>query len=201
LKDLLGNIQSLKKYILCLPILGSNFFITGILLTLAPEIASATHVMGTVKANIALALYFTVSVIGDGLGAFLSELFKSRRLVAGLFICGNMLLAIFFLQAPHLDIVQFYVLCAGFGIFNLWAISSTIVVEQFPTELRATATTSSFNVSRAMVIVMNVALLTLKPITGTVDGLMIIGGTMFAFGLIGVRYLKETYGRSLANPS
>lgn len=36
LQDLLGNLKSLKKYISCIPILGANFFVTGILLTLAP---------------------------------------------------------------------------------------------------------------------------------------------------------------------
>ena len=199
LRDLLGSSKNLKKYIVCVPILGANFFVTGLLMTLAPEIAKATSTQGIIKANIALALYFAASAFGDWLGAWLSEFFKSRRLVAGLFLFGNMSLALFLLLKPNFDVFQFYALCAGFGLFNLWAISGTIVVEQFPTELRATATTSNFNCSRATVVLMNLALLALKPTLGITHGLIIIGGTIFTLGLIGVWQLKESYGRSLAD--
>ena len=197
LRDLLGHYKSLKKYIFCIPILGANFFITGILLTLAPEIAKAANTQGIIKANVALAVYFLASIFGDWLGAWLSELFKSRKLVAGLFILGNLVLASFLLQTRSLDVLQFYALCAAFGLFNLWAISGTIVIEQFPTELRATASTSSFNCSRATVILMNLALLMLKPTIGMINGVMIIGGVVFVLGLIGVWQLRESYGYSL----
>jgi MFS family permease len=198
LRELFGKMPNLKKYLLCVPLLGSNFFVTGILLTLSPEIAKATGTHEAIKANIALAIYFSAAVFGDWLGAWLSNTFKSRRLVAGIFILGNLCLAFLFLQKLSLDSFSFYVLCAAFGIFNLWAMSATIVVEQFPTELRATATTSNFNCSRAAVILMNIAFLMLKPI-GVTNGLMFVGATVFALGLFCVWRLPETYGRSLAD--
>jgi putative MFS transporter len=179
-------------------LLGSNFFVTGVLLTLSPEIAKATGTHETIKANIALAIYFFAAVLGDWLGAWLSNTFKSRRRVAGMFILGNMCLAFLFLQKLSLDAFTFYILCATFGLFNLWAITATIVIEQFPTELRATATTSNFNCSRATVILMNMAFLMLKPI-GVTNGLLIVGAAVFALALFCVWRLPETYGRSLAN--
>lgn len=198
--DLFGNSRNLKRYFLCVPILGSNFFVTGILLTLAPEIARATGTHEAIKANIALAVYFFVAVLGDWLGARLTDAFKSRRLVAGIFIVGNMCVAFLFLQKLNLDALGFYALCAVFGIFNLWAITGTIVVEQFSTEMRATATTSNFNCSRATVILMNSAFLLLKPV-GVATGLMIIGAFMFALGLFCVWRLPETYACSLERDS
>jgi MFS transporter, putative metabolite:H+ symporter len=200
LKELFGKAQSLKKYLLCVPLLGCNFFVTGVLMTLSPEIAKATGAHEAIKANIALGIYFFAAVFGDWLGAWLSDTFKSRRLVAGLFILGNMCLAFLFLQKLGLNAVNFYALCAAFGMFNLWAISGTIVVEQFPTELRATATTSNFNCSRAAVILMNMAFLMLKPI-GVSNGLMIVGAVVFALGIFCVWRLPETYGRSLSEMS
>jgi len=181
LRDLLGNFGNLKKYLFCVPILGSNFFVTGILMTLAPEIGKATGVLQPIKANIALALYFFSAAFGDAFGAWLSEVFKSRRLVAGVFILGNALLSLVFLQTMALSTFAFYVLCVLFGLMNLWAMSATIIIEQFPTKLRATATTSNINFSRATVIVMNLALLALKPL-GITNALMIIGVGVFCFG-------------------
>jgi MFS family permease len=197
LKDLLFKVQNLKKYILCIPLLGSNFFITGLLLTLSPEIARATGVHETIKANLVLAIYFFMAVVGDFLGAWLSEFFKSRKVVMAIFILGNMILAFIFLQKLNLDGFAFYALCGAFGFFNLWAIGGTILVEQFPTELRATAATSNINCSRASVILMNFAFLLLKPI-GVANSLLVVGAAIFALGLFCVFQLQESYGRSLA---
>lgn len=196
LRELFGSIDNLRKYLLCIPLLGANFFVTGILLTLAPEVAKATGAQFVAKANIALAIYFLVAVVGDCLGAWFSECFKSRRLVTGLFVVGNMLLAILLLQPFSLDAFAFYALCATFGVFNLWALAGTILVEQFPTELRSTATTSNLNCSRACVVLMNLTLLAIKPI-GIVNALLLIGGVMFALALFCLWRLPETYGKSL----
>lgn len=197
LLDLFGKIQNLKRYALCIPLLGSNFFITGVLLTLSPEIARATAVQGLIKANIVLALYFLFAAVGDCFGAWLNEIFKSRRLVAAIFIVGNMVLAFVLLQNLHFHDWAFYLLSAMFGIFNLWAICGTILVEQFPTELRATATTSNINCSRASVILMNWGFLLLKPI-GVTNSLLLVASTVFALALFCVWRLPESYGCSLA---
>jgi MFS family permease len=198
LSELLGKFQSLKKYLLCIPLLGSNFFVTGVLLTLSPEIGIATHAQEAIRATVALGIYFFAAVLGDWFGAWLSETFKSRRLVAGMFIFANLCVAILFLQKLSLDAPGFYALCAAFGLFNMWAITGTILVEQFPTELRATATTSNINCSRASVILMNIAFLWLKPI-GVTNALLIVGAAVFALALFCVWRLPETYGRSLTD--
>lgn len=198
LRDLFGNWRHRKKYILCVPIMSANFLVIGVLLTLTPEIAKATGTQGVIKANIALAVYFAAAAFGDWLSAWLSDRLKSRRLVGGLFILGNAALAFLLVQPLHLGIIQFYGVCAAFGLFNLWAISGTILVEQFPTELRATASTSNINCARATVVLMNVSLLYLKP-HGFSSPLMLIGAVVFSLGLLGVWRLSESYNRSLSD--
>ncbi len=199
LHDLIGNSGNFRKYLLCIPLLGSNFFVTGILITLSPEIGKSCGVTGAIKANVALAVYFSAAVVGDFLAAWLSGVFKSRRLVAGLFIAGTCLIAMVFVQKLNLSAIQFYALCMTLGLFNLWAISATILVEQFPTQLRATASTSNLNFSRAMVVLMNLALLSLKPVLGLTNGLMTIGGVIFVLALFCVWRLPESYNRSLGS--
>ena len=197
LKDLLGNVHNLKKYILCVPILGCNFFVTGILLTLSPEIAKALGIQGVVKANIALATYFSMAAAGDLLGAWLSETLKSRKIITAGFILGNLLVALVLLQGWKMPSMFYYFLCGTFGLFNLWAITATVIVEQFPTELRATAVTSNFNCSRATIILTNLAVLALKPI-GIISEIYIIGAVVFTLAFFCIWHLPESYGRSLA---
>jgi MFS family permease len=179
LRALLGRAQNLKKYLICVPILGTNFFVTGLLLTLGPEIAKAAGIHEPVKANIALGIYFFAAVAGDCLGAWLSNRLKSRKLVVWLFIVANACLAALFLQRLGLTAYEFYALCAVFGFCNLWAITGTVLVELFPTEMRATATTSNINCSRASVILMNGLFLFLKPNMGISSGLLIVATVVF----------------------
>jgi MFS family permease len=196
--ELLGKAENLKRYLLCVPVLGCNFFVTGVLLTLTPEIARATGVHEPIKVNVALGVYFFTAMVGDWFGAWLSDVFKSRRLIAGAFILGNLCVALLFLKALNLNASGFYLLSAAFGLFNLWAIAGTIVVEQFPTQLRATATTSNINCSRASVIPMNIALILLRPV-GVINGFMIISGVVFSLALFCIWRLQETYGCALTN--
>jgi hypothetical protein len=115
-----------------------------------------------------------------------------------IYILGSACLTVLYLNKLNLDIFQFYALCAAFGFFNLWAISGTIVVEQFPTALRATASTSSLNLSRGGVIVMNLIILAFRPL-GITNVLFLISAGVFALGMIAVWRLPESYGHSLAD--
>ena len=197
MRTLFGQARNGRLFLYCVFVLVPNYFITGLLLTLSPEIGKATGVQGAIKANIAIALYFGMSAVGDLMGAWLSERFKSRKLVAGLYVLGNAVLCFIYVQPHALSLNEFYTLCAIFGLFNLWAISGTIVVEQFPTNIRATASTASLNFSRACVILANLLFLALKPSLGLTQALLSIGIGIFALGLLAVIRLPESYGQSL----
>ncbi len=199
IKELWGKFHNLKTFVFCVLVLVPNYFVTGIMLTLSPEIAKAIEVNGVIKGNISLAIYFAVAAIGDLLGATLSGRFKSRKLVAGLFIIGNIGLPMVLLQFHHLETWQFYAFAAAYGLFNLWAISGTILVEQFPTHLRATATTAGLNFARGGIILMNLSFLGLK-IIGVTHAVLVIGGVVICLGLASVLSLPESYNRALSTP-
>jgi len=196
LRELFLVTKNLRFLLSCTFVLVPNFFITGLLLTLSPEVSRALAVSSPVKANIALASYFTVSALGDVLGALLSNKFSSRRLVAGLFVGANMLMTYVILSGQQISDAQFYFLCAGAGLFNLWAISGTITVEHFPTHLRSLASSVSYNLARGSVVLMNLSLIVLKPM-GIVQALFVIGATVTALGVLAVLKTRETFGCNL----
>lgn len=196
LRRLLFVRANLKKFICCTLILVPNYFITGILLTLAPEVAAAAGVATPVKANIALAAYFFLATGGDILGALLSDKLASRKKVAQVFILCNISLGLTLLLLPGLTPHRFYALSALLGLCNLWAISGTIAVEQFDTSLRALASTTCFNFARGMVIVMNLTFLQFKYL-GPVAALSCIGLVVAAVGWLATISIRETYGTEL----
>ncbi len=194
--DILRHGAALRKWLCCILILAPNFFVTGLLLTLAPEIAKAAHVEGAIQAHIALAFYFTAAVAGDLLSGYLSERWKSRRRVLLTYLAGNMICALIYVGFTPGSVTVFYCLCALFGLFNLWAIATTAAVEQFGTKIRATVTTTSMNFARACLVPMNLGFLFLKPL-GVTTAALSVGGVMFAAGLTAIWFLTETYGKSL----
>jgi MFS family permease len=186
---------SLKKWLCCIFILAPNFFVTGLLLTLAPEMAKAAGVSGPMKANIALACYFTAAVAGDLFSGYLSERLKSRRRVLVAYLGANAVCALSYICfTPH-SAFGFYALAFVFGLFNLWALATTTAIEQFPTAVRATVTTTSMNFARACLVPMNVVFLSLKA-SGTAPAALAVGGVIFALGLTAALRLKESYGAS-----
>lgn len=195
-QDILMHIPSLKRWLACIFILAPNFFVTGILLTLAPEITKAAGIVG-VKANIALAAYFTMSLAGDFGSAFFSEKIKSRKIPIFIFLLSLMCLSCVYIYNAPQSLNAFYVLCASFGVFNIWAIATITTTEQFPTHLRATVTTSSMNFARGCILPMNLGILYLKPLAGVSTAAFIVGGCIFALGFISLLSLKETFGEEL----
>ena len=195
--QILGHGASLKKWLCCIFILAPNFFVTGLLLTLAPELAKAAGVGAPVRANIALACYFTAAVAGDLLSGYLSERLRSRRRVLIAYLGANAVCALSYISfTPH-SAAGFYALAFVFGLFNLWALATTAAIEQFPTPVRATVTTTSMNVARACLVPMNLAFLALKD-SGTAPAATAVGAGIFALGFIAALRLKESYGASLS---
>jgi putative MFS transporter len=201
LKNMINSPLLLRRYLACIFILAPSFFVTGVLLTLAPEIAEASGITAPVKANLMIAGYFIVAVSGDIFGATLSHLFRSRKKILLLFMMGNLLLAVLYLHNHHNSPALLYTVGALFGLFNLWALAATVAVESMPTALRATVSTSVLNLSRAMIIVFNLVLLGLKPHFGLLGGLTVIGAVIFALGLLAVMSLRETFAVDLDDPS
>jgi len=197
LKEIFTSKKLVLRFLSCILILAPTFFVTGILMTLSPEIAKALNIQTPVKANIMMGSYFTVAVLGDFIGAGLTQQVKSRKKAAITFLIGTLILSAFYLYGLNgAEALNFYIAGAALGLVNLWALSATISVEQFPTHLRATVSTSVYNCAKLVVIIFNLSFLSLKTY-GVIHALSIIGGITILIGLICAITIRETYHADL----
>ncbi|NDE89969.1 MAG: MFS transporter [Alphaproteobacteria bacterium] len=194
--QLFRNPKSIIRYAACVFILFPYFFVTTILLTLSPEIAKAKGIAEPVMANVALMLGLGFGGIADIIGTILCQIRKNRKQVLGLFMVVNFIVALIYIFAPYTSITVFYGLCVLLGLSNFFVLMLMMTAEQFGTNLRATASTSSLSAGRATVILSNIIFVWLKPL-GTVEAVGIMTVALFAIGFLCLSQLKESFSREM----
>ena len=103
-----------------------------------------------------------------------------------------------YLLVPPATPAAFYAVCGWLGFASgYWAVMVTMAVEQFGTDLRATAATSVPTFVRAFAVPMTLGFLALRPSLGMVPAAAVIGALVFAAGSWAVWRQGETYGRDL----
>lgn len=130
------------------------------LITFAPEFAAALGVAGPVTAGRAVLVYYAATTLGDLTSGLLSQRLRSRRRAVALFyaLCTGGIAA-YLLGVARVP-ATFYAVCAWLGFaVGFWAVMVTMAVEQFGTDLRATAATSVPTFVRASAVPMTRAFL------------------------------------------
>jgi hypothetical protein len=84
----------------------------------------------------------------------------------------------------------------GFGT-GFWALFVTIAAEQFGTNLRATATTTTPNMVRGSLVVIAFLFEYLQRHTSFIMSGAITGAVVMSLGCFALVVLKETYGKDL----
>jgi hypothetical protein len=92
----------------------------------------------------------------------------------------------------------FYAVCAWLGFATgFWAVMVTMAVEQFGTDLRATAATSVPTFVRASAVPMTLAFLGLRPSLGMAGAAGLVGAVALGLATWALAHQSETYGRDL----
>jgi putative MFS transporter len=174
------------------------YFITAILLTLAPEVTSELKLTGPVTAADAL-IYGSIGLaVGDLLSGLLSQWMKSRKKVIFLSLVVAVITMAFYMQAHGSSPKFIYMLCFILGTCaGYWAVLVTVAAEQFGTEIRSTVATSVPNFVRGSGMIIASSFLILKPHFSIGQTVTIIGAAVFAMGFVALLILKETYGKEL----
>ncbi len=189
-----------SRFLRCIFIGTSTWFVVGVLVFFAPEFGKAKGLDGITASN-AIAICYIGLILGDLASGFLSQLLQSRIKVMALFLTLDSVAVWAYLTLPFSSPEYFYFchFLLGFSV-GFWVIFVTIGAEQFGTNLRSTVATSVPNFARGMQVPINEAFKYLKSpaVTGSViTAGYIVGSACLAIAFIALWGMKETFHRDL----
>lgn len=174
------------------------YFITAILMTLAPEVTSELALKTPVTAADAL-IYGSIGLaVGDLASGLMSQWLRSRKKAIGLFLTIALAIMIVYTRSYGASDTFIYLLCFLLGTCaGYWAVLVTTAAEQFGTDIRSTVATTVPNFVRGSGMIIATSFLWIKPHYTILNSVLIIGGVVFTLAFIALYFLKETFGRDL----
>ncbi len=186
------------KFILCILIGLPVWYIIGILVTFSDQFGLHFGVSNIEPGKAVLFLYLAVAV-GDYTVGYLCERLKSRKKTLYIFygICLGFL--ILFFSQRDMGSSWFYFIIAGLGFgAGLNVIYLTTSIEQFGTNLRATATISISNFVRGSLPLLIIVFKSLRVYANDyVKGALLTGVIVMTIAIVSSFFLEETYGKDL----
>ncbi len=197
---LFTNWNRFTRFMRCIFIGTSTWFVVGVLVFFAPEFGREKGLDGILAGN-AIAICYTGLIIGDLASGLLSQYLRSRVKVMAIFLALDVVAVLAYLSLPFSSPAMFYLSHFVLGIsVGFWVIFVTIGAEQFGTNLRSTVATSVPNFARGMQVPINESFKYLK--SAAVTGSVISAGYIVGAVCLGVAFLalygmKETFDRDL----
>ncbi len=192
--------RRLLLYVSCILVGVPIYYLVMVFGYFAPELAKDIGATEPLSAHTSLMWFYTGLVIGGIASGVLSELFKSRRLIIGLFLLLAAAGSLLYLYSPSgMPASYFYGLTVLVGIAGGYCVLFFIVAaEQFGTNIRATAATSVANVVRASTLLITSSYAWFKAHEfGLQESALIIGAVSLAVAFTALAFIRETYGRDL----
>lgn len=190
--------ERLLRFLGCIFIGTPIWYVIGILIFAAPEIAVALHVSGKVSSGDAVMWSYIGLAVGDLSSGLLSQFFKSRKKVVLLYILLTLAFVLIYLLADSISPNWFYFNCFLLGVgTGYWALFVTIAAEQFGTNLRSTVATTVPNFIRGTVAPLTMLFKYLRAETSVIQGALLVGLLTFAIALLATRFIDETFSRDM----
>lgn len=196
--SLFTNSKRLIRYLRCIFIGLTTWYVIGILVSFSPEFAKALGVVGEIKAGTSIMCAYTGIVLGDLVSGALSQLLKSRIKVMFIFLLMSIVAVATYLTAKDVSATTLYIMCGFLGFASgFWIIFVTIAAEQFGTNIRATVTTTVPNFVRGALIPLTFAFQYLKSQTDIITAAIMVGVVTLSIALFALYGLKETFHEDL----
>ena len=197
---LFTNRDRFIRFIRCIFIGTSTWFVVGVLMFFAPEFGKAKGLNGIIAGN-AIAAGYCGLIVGDIISGLLSQYLKSRIKVMALFLALDVVAISAYLSLPFSAPWQMYLTHFFLGIsVGFWVIFVTIGAEQFGTNLRATVATTVPNFARGMQVPINESFKYLKStaMTGSIiTASWIVGSACLGVAFLALYGMKETFDQDL----
>lgn len=192
--------ERFSRLLICILIGLPLWFVVGLLVARAPEIAKILHVQGTVQQAYCIMAAYGGLVLGDFASGGLSQLLRSRKKALLIFYGLCTLTIITYLNLEAVTNTTFYtaIVLLGFSV-GFWAVFVTNASEQFGTNLRATAATSVPNFVRGSLVPIAWCFSMVLSFNNgdMIKSFYYVGGGVMLITLIALYFAKETFGRDL----
>ena len=186
------------RYMCCILIGVPIWFVIGILVTFAPELARELGVSGEIRGSSSIMWTYLGSSFGDLSAGVMSQLIKSRKRAVFFYLSLTTVLVMVYLFATPLTEFWFYTLCFSLGIaVGYWAIFVTVGAEQFGTNIRATVATTIPNFVRGSVVPMVLAFEYLRTQMSLIHATLTVGVVVILIAYVALYYVQETFGKNL----
>lgn len=188
-----------KRLVFCCLIGVPVWYVAGIIMPFAPELAVNLGVTDPILSSRTVAITYLGLAFGDFFSGSVSQQLQSRKRALLIFqlACAG-LIAFMFATVGGKGQVYFYSLAFLIGIAaGFWALFVTVAAENFGTNIRSTAATSIPNFVRASMVPMSLLLIPLRGYFDYWIATGIVGVVVFTLSLIGIFALRETFGISL----
>jgi MFS family permease len=195
---LFSSWDRIRTYASCILLGVPIWFVVGILATYAPEFGRVLGMPVAPTGGHAVMWLYAGLAVGDFASGALSQVLRSRRAAALIFVAGTALTTVVYLNLHGAGLAAFYAVCLGLGFFSgYWAVFVTIAAEQFGTNIRATAATTVPNFVRGSLVAVSWGFQALKPSHGLLGAAGAVGAVCFGLALLALAGLRETYGKDL----
>lgn len=177
-----------------------TWFVIGLLVARAPEIAKALNVQGTIAQSMCILLAYSGLVFGDFASGTASQLLRSRKQAFALFYVLCTLAMIAYLNLHNVSNTVFYgaIFLLGFSV-GFWALFVTNASEQFGTNLRATSAISVPNFARGSLV--PIAWVYKQVMIATGGNMLVsffwVGGGIMLITFITLYFVQETFAKDL----
>lgn len=186
----------LKTILLGLP----TWFVIGLLVARAPEIATNLHVDGAIAQNWCILLAYSGLVLGDLASGTASQLMRSRKKAFALFYALCTIVMFIYLNLHNVSSTVFYgaIAVLGFSV-GFWALFVTNASEQFGINLRATSAISVPNFARGSLVPIAWIYSQIVIATGgnVISSFLWLGGGIMVITFITLYFVRETFGTDL----
>ncbi len=192
------NYNRFKRYILGIMIGLPIWYILGILIQLSDKFGKQFGIKEDISpGKVMVYMYIAVSV-ADFLSGMLSQLLKSRKKALYVYYLIMITGVVLYFTQYNGSATGMIIICMiiGFGT-GFWALFVTIAAEQFGTNLRATATTTTPNMVRGSLVLIAILFEYLQKHTSFIMSGAITGGIVIVLGCVALILTKETFGKDL----
>lgn len=187
------------RYLACIAVGLPIWFCIGILIKFSVKFSTTNGVTGgQVQVITAMMLAYIGLSVGDLISGLLSQWLKSRKKVIALYLVVTLLVTLIFLFWTAMPLTVFYFLCFMVGTATgYWALFVQVASEQFGTNIRATATTTTPNFVRGAVVPMVLSYKAMESCMGSVYAALIVGLIAMGLAFVALWSLRESFSKDL----